>query len=52
MAVNRYKNNERAWYAISTYGGYEDKVANGIKERVESGEIGRASCRERVLRLV
>lgn len=39
MAVNRYKNNERSWYAISTYGGYEDKVANGIKERVESGEL-------------
>ncbi len=38
MAVNRY-DDTRAWYAISTYGGFEDKVANGIKERVESHEL-------------
>ena len=35
MAVNRY-DGSRAWYAISTYGGYEDKVADSIKQ------IGRA----------
>lgn len=39
MAVNRYENTDRAWYAISTYSGYEDKVANSIKEHVESGEV-------------
>ncbi len=38
MAVNRY-DDTRAWYAISTYSGYEDKVANGIKERVGSPEL-------------
>ncbi len=38
MAVNRY-DATRAWYAISTYSGYEDKVANSIKEHVESGEV-------------
>ena len=38
MAVNRY-DDTRAWYAISTYGGFEDKVATGIKERVESHEL-------------
>lgn len=38
MAVNRY-DDTRAWYAISTYSGYEDKVANGIKERVDTPEL-------------
>lgn len=38
MAVNRY-DGSRAWYAISTYGGYEDKVADSIKQRVESLEF-------------
>ena len=31
MAVNRY-DDTRAWYAISTYSGYEDKVADSIKQ--------------------
>ncbi|MBR5389328.1 transcription termination/antitermination factor NusG [Candidatus Saccharibacteria bacterium] len=35
MAVNRY-DDTRAWYAISTYGGYEDKVADSIKQRANS----------------
>ncbi len=35
MAVNRY-DDTRAWYAISTYGGYEDKVADSIRQRVDS----------------
>ena len=34
MAVNRY-DDTRAWYAISTYSGYEDKVADSIKQRVD-----------------
>ncbi len=29
MAVNRYDGTQ-AWYAISTYSGYEDKVADSI----------------------
>jgi len=35
MAVNRY-DGTRAWYAISTYSGYEDKVAESINQRVDS----------------
>ena len=31
MAVNRYFNDTKAWYAISTYSGYEDKVADSIR---------------------
>lgn len=33
MAVNRY-NGDRSWYAVSTYSGYEDKVADSINQRV------------------
>ena len=35
MAVNRY-NVTRSWYAVSTYSGYEDKVADSIKQRLDS----------------
>ena len=35
MAVNRY-NDTRSWYAVSTYSGYEDKVADSIKQRLYS----------------
>ena len=35
MAVNRY-NDTRSWYAVSTYSGYEDKVADSIKQRIDS----------------
>ena len=38
MAVNRY-DDTRAWYAISTYSGYEDKVADSIKARVGGAEF-------------
>ncbi|MBQ6130220.1 transcription termination/antitermination factor NusG [Candidatus Saccharibacteria bacterium] len=38
MAVNRY-DDTRAWYAISTYGGYEDKVADSIRQRIDSIEF-------------
>ena len=31
MAVNRY-NDTRSWYAVSTYSGYEDKVADSIND--------------------
>lgn len=37
MAVNRY-DDTRAWYAISTYSGYEDKVATGLKDRIAGHE--------------
>ena len=38
MAVNRY-DDTRAWYAISTYSGYEDKVADSILQRIEKKEF-------------
>lgn len=38
MAVNRY-DDTRAWYAISTYSGHEDKVAESVKQRIEQGEF-------------
>ena len=38
MAVNRY-DDTRAWYAISTYSGYEDKVADSIQQRIGSVEF-------------
>ncbi|MBQ6510872.1 transcription termination/antitermination factor NusG [Candidatus Saccharibacteria bacterium] len=38
MAVNRY-NDARAWYAISTYSGYEDKVADSIKQRINTIDL-------------
>lgn len=38
MAVNRY-DDTRAWYAISTYNGYEDKVADSILQRIHTIEM-------------
>ena len=38
MAVNRY-NDAKSWYAISTYSGYEDKVADSIRQRLDSVEM-------------
>ncbi len=38
MAVNRY-NEARNWYAVSTYSGYEDKVADSINQRTGSVEM-------------
>ena len=38
MAVNRY-DGSRAWYTISTYSGYEDKVADSINERLGNPEF-------------
>lgn len=38
MAVNRY-DDTRAWYAISTYSGHEDKVLDSIKQRLNSPEF-------------
>jgi len=39
MAINRYSYTERAWYAISTYSGYEDKVEESIRSRLGSLEF-------------
>lgn len=39
MAVNRYEFSDKAWYAISTYSGYEDKVADSIKQRLGTPEF-------------
>ena len=38
MAVNRY-DGTRAWYAVSTYAGHEDKVADSINQRVGGAEM-------------
>ncbi|MCL2444525.1 transcription termination/antitermination protein NusG [Candidatus Saccharibacteria bacterium] len=38
MTKNRY-DDSRAWYAINTYSGYEDKVADSIKQRVNGVEM-------------
>ena len=36
--INRY-DSTRAWYAIHTYSGYEEKVAESIEQRVESVDM-------------
>lgn len=38
MAVNRY-DDTRAWYAISTYSGFEDKVRDSIMARLDTAEM-------------
>jgi len=38
MAVNRY-DGTRAWYAINTYSGFEDKVADSIKQRINTIDL-------------
>ena len=38
MAVNRY-DGSRAWYTISTYSGYEDKVAESVNDRLDRPEF-------------
>lgn len=38
MAVNRY-DGTRAWYAINTYSGYEDKVADSIRQRINTIDL-------------
>ena len=59
MSAKRY-DDSRQWYAIHTYSGYEEKVAESIRQRINGvdmadkifncmgRQIGRASCRERV----
>lgn len=38
MSKDRY-DSSRAWYAIHTYSGYEEKVAESIQQRVESVDM-------------
>ena len=38
MTTNRY-DSTRQWYAIHTYSGYEEKVAESIQQRVESDDM-------------
>lgn len=38
MATNRY-DSTRLWYAIHTYSGYEEKVADSIKQRVDTVDM-------------
>ena len=38
MAVNRY-DDTKAWYAINTYSGFEDKVADSIKQRINTIDL-------------
>ncbi len=33
-------NNERNWYAVHTYSGYENAVLKGLRQRIESLDIG------------
>ncbi|MDR0887537.1 MAG: transcription termination/antitermination protein NusG [Candidatus Nomurabacteria bacterium] len=36
--ISRY-DTDRAWYAINTYSGHEDKVAEAIKQKAESADM-------------
>ena len=38
MSKNRY-DSSRHWYAIHTYSGYEEKVAESIRQRAETLEM-------------
>lgn len=38
MAQNRY-NSSRQWYAIHTYSGYEEKVADSIRQRINAVDM-------------
>ncbi len=36
MSNKRYDNSHKQWYAVHTYSGYEEKVAESIRQRAES----------------
>ncbi|MDQ5957278.1 MAG: transcription termination/antitermination protein NusG [Patescibacteria group bacterium] len=38
--VKQVNNNERNWYAIHTYSGYENAVLKNLKQRMESLDLG------------
>ena len=39
MSTKQRYDSTRAWYAIHTYSGYEEKVAESIQQRVESVDM-------------
>lgn len=39
FTTNKQSNNERHWYAVHTYSGYEDAVARYLKQRIDSLEM-------------
>ena len=39
MSNSKRYDSARAWYAVHTYSGYEEKVADSIKQRVESVDM-------------
>lgn len=39
MSSNKRYDSSRAWYAVHTYSGYEEKVAESIAQRVESVDM-------------
>ncbi len=39
-STKRYDETSKRWYAIHTYSGYEEKVAESIKQRIESLDMG------------
>lgn len=40
MSANKRYDSAKQWYAIHTYSGYEEKVAESIKQRAESLDMG------------
>ena len=41
MSTNKRYDNAKRWYAIHTYSGYEEKVAESIRQRADSPRHGR-----------
>ena len=39
MSTQKRYDSSRRWYAIHTYSGYEEKVAESIQQRVESVDM-------------
>lgn len=35
----RYADNSRQWYAVTTYAGYEDKVAESLRQKIEGVDM-------------
>ena len=40
MSTNKRYDNAKQWYAIHTYSGYEEKVAESIRQRADSLDMG------------
>jgi transcriptional antiterminator NusG len=35
----RYSDDSRQWYAVTTYAGYEDKVAESLRQKIEGVDM-------------